>query len=107
MRLTIWDLIKYVYKHKLFIIAAVILSAVLAKLYVNSIQTYSAETVISYKDVCVSEGRALDGSSFDANEIVAPKVIANANKNLSFNITDDGIRANTKIIPIVPTAQQN
>ena len=107
MRLTIWDLIKYLYKHKILIVAAVILSFFAAKLYVRRIQTYSAEAVIKYKDACVSEGLAIDGSQFDVNEIVAPKVIANANKDLSFNVTEDGIRANTKIIPVIPSSEEN
>ena len=107
MRLTIWDLIVYIYKHKLMIILMVAASFLLSKLYVGRTQTYSAETVISYKDGCISRGYALDGSKFDVNEIVSPKVIANANKELPFNITDDGIKANTKIIPIVPDSEKN
>lgn len=106
MRLTVWDLIKYIYRHKLLIIITVVCSFVLSKLYVDRIQTYSAEAVIRYKDSCVSNGLSLDGSKFDVNEIVSPKVIANANKDLSFNVTDDGIRANTKIIPIVPSSEE-
>ena len=106
MKLTVLDLIKYIFKHKLFIVVTVICSLILSKLYVSRIQTYSAEVVIRYKDACVSNGYALDGSKFDVNEIVSPKVIANANKDLSFNVTDDGIRANTKIIPIVPSSEE-
>mgnify|MGYP004603983445 CR=1 FL=1 len=106
MRLTVWDLIRYLYKHKFFIMICVVCSFILSKLYVDKIQTYSAEVVIRYKDGCVSNGYSLDGSKFDVNEIVSPKVIANANKDLSFNVTDDGIRANTKIIPIVPSSEE-
>ena len=106
MRLTVWDLIKYIYKHKLFIVISVVCTFILSKLYVDRIQTYSAEVVIRYKDGCVSNGYSLDGSKFDVNEIVSPKVIANANKDLSFNVTDDGIRANTKIIPVVPASEE-
>lgn len=107
MRLTIWDLFKYIYKHKLLIIIGTVCSLIAANLYVKKIQTYSAEVVIRYKDTCVSEGRALDGSEFDSNEIVSPKVIASADRNLPFEITDDGIRANTKIIPIIPSSEQS
>ncbi len=107
MRLTIWDLFTYIFKHKIMIILGTVCSLVLANLYVYRIQTYSAEIVIRYKDACVSNGYALDGSVFDSSEIVSPKVIANADKNLTFNITEDRIRANTKIIPIVPANEQN
>ena len=78
MKLTIWDLFKYIWKHKLMIVLGTALSLIAANLYVNNIQTYSAEVVIRYKDACVSEGKALDGSEFDSNEIVSPKVIATA-----------------------------
>ena len=107
MKLTIWDLFKYIWKHKLMIVLGTALSLIAANLYVNNIQTYSAEVVIRYKDACVSEGKALDGSEFDSNEIVSPKVIATADRNLTFNITDDKIRANTKITPIIPSAAQS
>ncbi len=107
MKLTVWDLIKYLYKHKILIAAAVICSLLLSKLYVDRAQTYSAEVVISYKDACVANGYSLDGTKFDASEIVSPKVISNANKELPFNITEDGIKSNTKIIPIVSDSEKN
>lgn len=107
MKLTIWDLFKYIWKHKVMIVLGTVLSLIAANLYVNKIQTYSAEVVIRYKDACVSDGKALDGSEFDSNEIVSPKVIATADRNLTFNITDDKIRANTKITPIIPSAAQS
>ena len=107
MKLTIWDLFHDLYKHKLMIIIGTLCALVLANLYVDRIQTYSAEVVIRYKDACVSNGYSLDGSVFDSSEIVSPKVVAFADRNLPFDITDDGIRANTKIIPIVPSTDQN
>lgn len=105
MKLTIWDLFTYLYKHKLMIAAGTICAVLLANIYVNKIQTYTAEIVIKYKDACVSKGLTLDGSAFDSNEIVAPKVVSSANKNLPYKITEDDIRANTKIIPVVPDSK--
>lgn len=105
MKLTIWDLFTYLYKHKLMIAAGTICAVLLANIYVNKIQTYTAEIVIKYKDACVSKGLTLDGSAFDSNEIVAPKVVSGANKNLPYKITEDDIRANTKIIPVVPDSK--
>ena len=107
MKLTIWDLFKYIWKHKVLIVLGTVLSLIASNLYVDKIQTYSAEVVIRYKDECVSEGHAIDGSDFDSNEIISPKVITNAKKNLTFNVTDDRIRANTKITPIIPSAEQS
>lgn len=105
MKLTIWDLFSYLFKHKLMIAAGTICAVIIANMYVNKIQTYTAEVVIKYKDGCVLNGQSPDGSAFDSSEIVSPKVISNANKNLPFKITDDGIRANTKIIPIIPDSE--
>ena len=107
MKLTIWDLFKYIFKHKFFIAAVTVCAFLLSKLYVNRIQTYSAEVVISYSDSCISNGYALDGSKFDVSEIVSPKVIASAKTELPFKITDEGIKANTKIIPIIPDSEKN
>ena len=107
MRLTIWDLFVYLYRHKIMIALTVIVSFVLSKFAVAKMQNYSAEVVIAYKDGCISSGYALDGSKFDPSEIVSPKVISNANKELPFNITDDGIKANIKIIPIVPDSEKS
>ncbi len=107
MKLTIWDLFKYIFKHKFFIAAMTVLAYLLSKLYVNKIQTYSAEVIISYNDSCISTGYALDGSKFDVSEIVSPKVIASAKAELPFKISDDGIKANTKITPIIPDSEKN
>lgn len=107
MQLTVWDLFKYLYKHKIFIALTVLCSLIAAKLYVASVQTYSAETVIRYKDSCISKGKALDGTAFNTDEIISPKVIANAKKDLPFNITEDKIRSNTKIVPIVPSSEED
>ncbi len=107
MKLTIWDLFTYIWKHKAVIIIGTVLAFVAANLYVDKIQTYSAEVVIRYKDSCVSEGKALDGSDFDSNEIIAPKVIANAKKNLTFDVKDDRIRSNIKITSIVPSSSES
>lgn len=107
MKLTIWDLFKYVLRHKVMIILGTVFALIAANLYVNKIQTYSAEVVIRYKDACVSEGRTLSGGEFDSNEIISPKVIANANRKLAFGVTDDKIRMNTKITPIIPSGAQS
>lgn len=54
MKLTIWDLFKYIWKHKVMIGLGTVLSLIAANLYVNNIQTYSAEVEIRYKRrVCV------------------------------------------------------
>ena len=86
MRLLIWDIFMFLYRHKLKILAVTVLCFALSCFYVDYVQTYSAEVVIRYKDSCVANGKALDGSTFDPNEIVSPKVIVNANRDLPFNI---------------------
>ncbi len=101
MKLTIWDLFVFLLKHKIMILVTVAASLVLSCLFVDRIQTYSSEIVIRYKDACVSNGKALDGSAFDANEIISPKVVTNANKDLPFELTDDNVRTHTKITPVI------
>lgn len=107
MRLLIWDIFMFLYRHKLKILAVTVLCFALSCFYVDYVQTYSAEVVIRYKDSCVANGKALDGSTFDPNEIVSPKVIVNANRDLPFNIKDDDIRANTAIIPVASADEES
>nr|QGT51265.1 hypothetical protein Firmicute1046_3410 [uncultured Firmicutes bacterium] len=105
MKLTIWDLFIFLFKHKLMILVTVAAALILSCVFVDHIQTYSSEVVIQYKDACISEGKALDGSKFDANEIISPKVVINANKDLPFELTDDNVRSNTKIVPVISESE--
>lgn len=105
MKLTVWDLFIFLFRHKMMILVAGIAAVLLSAAYVNYTQTYSSEVIIRYKDNCISEGRALDGSKFDANEIISPKVVINANKDLPFEITDNEVRSNTSIKPVISENQ--
>ena len=105
MSLTIWDLIKYLYKWKIAIIITVICSFLASNLYVSSNQSYTSEIIIKYADSCIKDGRNLDGEVFDVYEIASPTVIAEALKSLDGNYSVDSIRSKIKIIPVIPDTE--
>ena len=108
MSLSIWDLIKYLYKWRIVIILVTILSFAAAKLYVSEHQTYSAKTVIQYNDKCISNGKTLDGELFDSNEIKSPTVILNVLKELGYeNKKIESVREHISISPVIPKTVDN
>ncbi|MBO4897877.1 MAG: hypothetical protein J5590_06240 [Clostridia bacterium] len=108
MSISIWDLIKYVFKWKWVIVAFTVLCVILASLYIDAKQTYSAKVIIQYDDACISNGKTLDGQEFDSNEIKAPQVILNVLKDLGYeNRRVESIREKISIAPITPTTVDN
>ncbi len=108
MSVSIWDLIKYLYKWKIAIIIVTIVSFLLADVYVSKNQTYSAKIIIQYNDGCISNGKTLDGEMFDSNEIKSPTVILNVLKDLGYeNKKIEAIREHISISPITPKTVEN
>ena len=108
MSLSVLDLLKYFFKWKWFIAAFTALCFVLMSLYINDNQTYSSKVIIRYNDGCISEGRTLDGSVFDPNEIKAPAVILNVLKELGYeNKKIDSVREHISISSVTPTTVDN
>ncbi|MCD8390843.1 MAG: hypothetical protein LUD03_03255 [Firmicutes bacterium] len=105
MVLTIWDLIKAVYKHKFAIIAVTLAAFVCSYLYIDRHQSYTAQTVVEYKDACIKEGKSLDGETFDVYEMISPSVISDVIDDLSLNHSVESIRSQITIEPIVPDSQ--
>ena len=108
MRISIWDLCKYLYKWKLAIIAVTVFALLAATWYVDKKQTYSAKVVIEYLDPCISRGETPDGQKFDSNEIKAPTVILNVLKELGYEHKKVGsVRENIGVVAITPASADN
>ena len=108
MSLSVWDLIKYFYKWKWGIIGFTVFCLVFTNFYINEKQTYSSKVIIQYSDPCISNGKTLDGATFDPNEIKAPAVILNVLKDLGYeNKKIDSVRENISISSITPTTVEN
>lgn len=105
MNISIWDIFKYIFKWKFFIIGAVIVSILLSYVYVNSNQTYSAAAVIQLNNECIKSGNAPDGTRYDYNEIVSPNVMTDVIEELGLSKTVDSLRTRITITPIIPDTE--
>ncbi len=102
MVISIWDIFRYLYKHKLFIIITLCLCIAVSELYVYRSKTYSAEVVIEYSGDGISEGKAPDGTKLDVYEIVSPNVITKTIDELDLTANVDTIRSAVTITAIIP-----
>lgn len=108
MSISIWDLFKYLFKWKIFIITVTVLAFLLAGYYTDTMQTYSAKVVIQYNDSCISQGKTLDAQVFDANEIKSPKVVLNVLKDLGYSSKKiESVRERITISGITPKTVEN
>ncbi len=105
MNITIWDLFKYVYKWKLAIISIVIAAVLFAYVNVNRSQTFNSTVILQLTDSCISDGEAPDGSAFDINEIVSPKVLTDVIESKDLGLTVDSLRSGVTIEAIIPTSE--
>ena len=105
MNITIWDLFKYVYKWKAAIIGVVVVSLLTVYVYVNRMQTYNSTVILNLTDLCISNGEAPDGTTFDINEIVSPNVMTDVIEELKLDMTVDELRSGIVIEPIIPNSE--
>lgn len=108
MTITVWDIFKYIFKWKFFIIIVTVIAYLSASAYVEKKQTYTSKVIIQYLDSCIREGKTRDGKTFDSNEIKSPPVILNVLKELGYeNKKIDSVRNNIVITPIIPKTVDN
>ncbi len=105
MSITIWDLFKFGYKWKTAIIGIVIAAVLMTYVGVNRKQTYNSTVILQLTDACISEGEAPNGSDFDINEIVSPKVLAEVIDSRDLNMSVDALRSSISITPIIPESE--
>jgi len=102
MKITIWDIFHYIYKWKIEIIAIILFTMLVTMWYVNSHQTYSAETIIRYTDQNARSGFTPNGSPLDVYEIISPNIISGALEDLNIKGSVEEIRSKIVINPIIP-----
>ncbi len=108
MSISVWDLFKYLYKWKIFIVIVTIAAFFMATVYVDRSQTYSSKVIIQYDDACISQGKTLDGKTFDVNEIKSPRVILNVLNDLGYkNKKIESVRENITVSAITPKTVEN
>ena len=106
MSITIWDIFKYIYKWKLAIALAVVISILGTYGYVNKKQTYNSTVILQLNDSCILNGNTPDGTKFDYNEIVSPNVLTDVIDDLSLKKTVDSLRTRISITPIIPNTEK-
>lgn len=102
MIVTMREIFHYIFKWKFFIMFSVVVCVVLSYLYVQKIQSYSANIIIQFEDASVSEGQNPDGTDFDINEITSPTLIIKTLEDLSLHESVDKIRSSLTIKSITP-----
>ena len=106
MKISIWDIFRYILKWKLLIVLAVVGCAALSVWYTNRGQSYEAQVVIRYNDDCIKEGRNPKNESFDSYEIVSPDVISAVISDLSLTRSVDAIRSRVRVNAIIPESEK-
>lgn len=105
MKFSIWDIFKYIYKWKFFIIIVALVSFLLSIAYVEMYQSYNAQVVIRFNDSSIARGKTPDEKDFDPYEIVSPDVITAVINDLSLSDTVDSIRSRVTITSVIPETE--
>lgn len=102
IKLTVYDVIGYIFKHKWFVFIFVIIASCFGFLVINNTQTYTAQAVIRFTELNTEDGYIPQGAKLDVYEIISPRVISEAIQTLGVNENVEDIRSNCTIIGIIP-----
>ncbi|MDD6483571.1 MAG: hypothetical protein PUF72_03225 [Clostridiales bacterium] len=106
MKLSIWDIFKYIYKWKLLIVFSVAAAIVLSVFYTNRNQSYESQVVIKFNDACIKEGKTPKNEEFDPYEIISPDVITAVIEDLNMTRSVEGLKSRVKIKAIIPKTEE-
>lgn len=106
MKLSIWDVFKYIYKWKILIILSVVVAIGLSVVYINKSQSYESQVVIKFNDACIKEGKTPNGDEFDPQEIISPDVITAVIEDMDLKKSVENLRSRVKVKAIVPKTEE-
>lgn len=106
MKLSIWDIFKYIYKWKILIILSVVAAIGLSVIYINKNQSYESQVVIKFNDACIKDGKTPNGSEFDPQEIISPDVITAVIEDLDLKKSVENLRSRVKVTAIIPKTEE-
>lgn len=106
MKLSIWDIFKYIYKWKLLIILSVVAAIGLSVVYTNQNQFYESQVVIKFNDACIKDGKTPNGDEFDSQEIISPDVITAVIEDLDLKKSVENLRSRVKVKSIIPKTEE-
>lgn len=102
-----FDLVRYIRKFRLLIIACLLLSGVISVLVLNYFQTYTASAIISYTNSQAVDGLAPDGTEIDTTEIYSAEVLNRVFEKLNLNYSDYNIDDMRSRITVMPVRTEN
>ncbi len=105
-KLTVYDLISYLFKHKWFLILFVVIFTLCGFFVINKTQTYTAQAVIRFTEINTSDGYTVQGNKLDVYEIISPRVVSEAIQTLGVDEKVEDVRSNCTIIGIIPSDVQ-
>ena len=97
-----FDLLRYLKRFGLLVLAVTIAGTALVYVYCRNNQTYTAKAVIRYTNDKINEGLNPDGTELDTSEIYSSTVIAQAMDALGQNESPNLIRSSCYVKGIVP-----
>lgn len=106
IKLTIYDLIGYIFKHKLFVFIFVAIASILGFFVINNTQTYTAQAVIRFTGLNTEDGYTTQGTKLDVYEIISPRVISEAIQTLGVDENVEDVRSSCTIVGIIPNDVQ-
>lgn len=106
MKITVYDIIGYIFRHKWFICIFVVMCFVLGGFVIDRQQTYTAQAIIRYMDPDAQNGYTPKGTSLDVYEIISPRVVSEAIKTLGVEDNVEDVRSHCSIEGIVPQSEQ-
>ena len=101
-----FQLMRYLSKGKFIIFFVALIGAIAVYFYANSMQVYTATTVLRYANGAISEGMTPNGQKLDVSEIYSATVIKGAIEDLGLNTSVDEVRSNIKVKEIIPEDEE-
>ncbi len=101
-KITIYDLIGYIFKHKWFVFIFVIITTICGFMLINSTQTYTAQAIIRFNELNTSDGYLSQGKKLDVYEIISPRVISEALQTMGGDDNVEDVRSKCTIVGIIP-----
>jgi hypothetical protein len=102
MKITVFDILRYIFKWKYLVIFIMLLSIAFCYYNVKKNQSYTAQIIIRYTDINAKSGTTPTGEKLDVYEILSPNVITAAISELGINSNVEAIRSNCVVVPIIP-----
>ena len=97
-----FDLIRYLRRFGILVLAIAVIGTALVYLYCKNNQKYTAKATIRYTNDNISSGMNPDGTELDVNEIYSSVVIAQAMDSLGLSTALNVVRSSCYVEGIIP-----